>query len=310
VKLISRLSLLLVVLLIALIPSVVFAADGNDVSDFILQVNRPITIDAGQRADTVVVISDDARIDGTVTEALVVIDGDAWVSGVVNGDVVVARGTLHLLAGSQTGDISLWRGEVVREDGAVVTGSIDRIEGFSYWDAALFSIVFWIGMTMVLVVAGLIFAAVGGRQLERASGLLGQKPAGSIGWAAILFIGLPILAVSLLLTIVGIPLGLGVLIFLLPTLWFLGYLVAATAIGNWLARRFGWSQRPERPYLSAVLGVLTFGIIGLIPWIGGLIATVAATVGAGALGYAAWRGWREPAVAEEAQPRAVVSSAA
>lgn len=303
VQFVSRLSLLVVVLLVALIPSVALAADNETEGDFILQVNRPVVIEAGQSVDTIVVISDDATINGTVAESLVVIDGEAWISGTVEGDVTVISGTLHLLAGSQTDNISLWRTDLVREDGAVVTGSIDRTQGFDFWNTALFSILFWIGTTLVLLVAGLVFAAIGGRQLARAAATIGEQTAGSIGWAAILFIGLPLLAIPVMLTLVGIPLVIGVLLFLLPVLWFLGFLVAATAVGGWLVRRFGWTQRPEHPYLGAALGVLTLGIVGAIPWLGGVIAFFAGLVGAGALAYTAWRGWRGPAVATPARPQ-------
>lgn len=309
-KLVSRLSLYIVVLLIALVPASALGADETDEGDFILQVNRPVVVEAGQSVDSIVVISDAATIDGTVTESLFVIDGDAWVSGTVEGDVTVLSGTLHLLAGSQTDHVSLWRGDLVREDGAVVSGSIDRMQGLDFWNTALFTIVFWLGTTLVLLVAGLVFAAVGGRQLARTAATIGEHPGESIGWAAILFIGLPLLAIPVMLTIVGIPLGIGVLLFLLPVLWFLGYLVAATATGGWLVRRLGWTQQVEHPYLAVALGVVGFGIVGAIPWLGGVIAFFAGLVGAGALGYAAWRGWRGTAVRAPANPRPAAPSPA
>ncbi|HMM41979.1 MAG TPA: hypothetical protein PKA95_08775 [Thermomicrobiales bacterium] len=302
-KLVSRLSLLAAVLLVALIPASALAADGTDDGDFILQINRPVVIEAGESVDALVVVSDDATVAGTVTEGLFVIDGDAWISGAVEGDVTVVSGTLHLLSGSQTDHISLVRSELVREDGAVVTGSIDRTQGVDFWSTALFSIVFWLGMTLVLLVSGLVFAAIGGRQLARSAALLGQRTAGSIGWAAILFIGLPLLSVPVILTLVGIPLGVGILLFLLPALWFLGFIVAATAAGGWLVRRFGWSEQPEHPYLAVAVGVAVFGVIGAIPWLGGLFAFFAGIVGAGAMAYAAWRGWRGSAVPAEPRPQ-------
>ncbi len=309
-KRISRWSLLLVVMLVALAPSSALAADKANEGDFILQINRPVVVDAGQSVDAIVVISDDATIDGTVTEALVVIDGDAWISGTVEGDVTVFSGTLHLLAGSHTGNVSLVRSDLVREDGAVVTGSIDRMQGIDVWSTALFSIVFWIGTTLVLLVAGLVFAAIGGRQLARAAATIGERTAGSIGWAAILFVGLPILAIPVMLTIIGIPLGIWIMVFLLPVLWFLGFLVAATAVGGWLVRRFGWTEMPEHPYLAVLLGVLTFGIVGALPWLGGVISFFAGLVGAGALAYAAWRAWRGSRIGTSARSQPATPSIA
>lgn len=307
---VSRLLMFVVVLILALVPVSALAADETEEGVFILQVNRPVVIDAGQSVDAVVVISDDATIDGTVAESLVVVDGDAWVNGTVAGDVTVISGTLHLMAGSQVDNVSLWRGDLHRQDGAVVSGSIDRMQGFDFWNTALFSIVFWLGTTLVLLVAGLVFAAVGGRQLARTAATIGESPGESIGWAAILFIGLPLLTIPVMLTLVGIPLGIGVLLFLLPVLWFLGYLVAATAAGGWMVRRLGWSQQEGHPYLAVALGVVVFGVIGAIPWLGGILAFFAGLVGAGALGYTAWRAWRGPARPVQAVPQPTVPSPA
>ena len=41
-----------------------------------------------------------------------------------------------------------------------------------WWELAVFSVLVWLGMTIVLVVAGLLFAAIGGRQLSGAADLL------------------------------------------------------------------------------------------------------------------------------------------
>ena len=49
-----------------------------------------------------------------------------------------------------------------------------------------------------------------------------------------------------MLTLVGIPLGLGVLLLVLPALWFLGYIVAGARLGTLILHRDDAAQR--RPW--------------------------------------------------------------
>jgi hypothetical protein len=234
-----------------------------------------------------------------VTNAFVLVDGDATLSGTVDGDVVVVRGTLTLQPTAHvTGDVNVARGNVVTENGATVDGSIvHRSYDWSGWDFLLFSIYLWVSLTIVILIAGLVFAAVGGRQLMGSANLISDQTGGTILAALIVGIGIPILAVIAMLTILGIPLGIGLLLFLIPALWFFGYLVAGTKIGAVILRQH---DNPH-PYLAVVLGLILLQVIGLIPFIGGLISFIAGLLGTGALVLYAWNAWRGPGTAAPAR---------
>ena len=107
----------------------------------------------------------------------------------------------------------------------------------------------------------------------------------------VLWVGMPILAVLLILTVIGIPLGLGLLVFLLPTLWFLGYLVSGNRLGGALVGLAG-RESGEHPYLAAALGLLALQIVALIPVLGGLVLVLSGVWGAGALALLGWRAAR------------------
>src|SRR5215204_3598691 len=62
--------------------------------------------------------------------------------------------------------------------------------------------------------AGLLFAAVAGRQLTRAAALLTGRVGGTLLGALLVWVGIPILAVLAFITLVGIPLGFALLLFL------------------------------------------------------------------------------------------------
>ena len=67
-------------------------------------------------------------------------------------------------------------------------------------------------MTIAALLGGLVFAAVAGRQLSTATEVLTGELAYSILGAVAVWIGLPIVAVLAFITVVGIPLGLGLLV--------------------------------------------------------------------------------------------------
>jgi hypothetical protein len=102
-----------------------------------------------------------------------------------------------------------------------------------------------------------------------------------------IFILLPILAVLALVTLVGLPLGLGVLLALLP-LGAIAYVTTLWVVGRALVK-------PPRGRVVAFLaGWAIFSALALVPVLG-ILAWLAATVfGLGVLGLALWRA-RSPA---------------
>jgi cytoskeletal protein CcmA (bactofilin family) len=287
---------------LAMSPGTALAQTAEDDDSAVIRVNSDTVIGPGESVENLVVISANARIEGTVTGTLVVIDGDATIAGTVEEDLTVISGDIELLDGSTVKDVHSIRGEITRAPGATVTGDVDEND-FSGLSTALgvISILLWVGITIALLVAGIVFALVGGRQLTAATKVMTGEAAYAILGAVFVWIGLPVLAVIAFITVIGAPLGLGILLFLLPVLGFLGYLVAATRLGSWLT---GAMNRPatERPVLAVVLGVLILQVLLLIPVLGAVIALLASIWGAGALACVAYRGARGREVAPEPAP--------
>ena len=98
-------------------------------------------------------------------------------------------------------------------------------------------------------------------------------------------------AVLLIATVIGIPLGFGILFFLLPAPWFIGYLVAGAALGTAILRA-GRSEQAEHRYLPVLVGLGVFQIVALVPFIGGMVAFFAGLAGGGALLYRMWTAFR------------------
>ena len=109
-----------------------------------------------------------------------------------------------------------------------------------------------------------------------------QRIGPSIGWGIGLFVGLPLLAVIALVTIVGIPFGVGMLLGLAP-IWSLGYTASCFALGRALIRP------PTSRYLAFLAGWAIVSVASLIPFVSDLVGFVAIVYGLGILAVAARR---------------------
>lgn len=301
--------IILSLLLLALIPSSALAqqerqgGDHND--DVLIRINGQLNLMENQTAGTVIVISNDANIAGRVTEGLVVIDGNATVSGVVEGDVTVLSGEIDLLETARIdGDLNLYDSDLNRQPGSVIDGTTHERSAITWssWDSLALSAYLWAAMTIFSVVVALLFAAAGGRQLVTSAGFITERTGKTILATVVGGIMIPVLAVLAILTIFGIPVGLGLLLLLMPIMAVLGYVVAGTRIGIWLVERERDPETIGHPYLAAVLGVVVLHVVGLVPFLGGLIQFIAAVVGAGALTLLAWSAWRGRGAAESPPP--------
>ena len=293
-----RLPLVLCVAFAALLPMTASADSGNQ-GGFALRLHGTYTLPPNESVGSVVVIRGDANIAGTVTGRLTVINGNADIAGDVNGAVTVIKGTVTLEGGSHVDHVTIIRGTVNRQSGAIVDHGINR-RGSGFFRGAFFWLL-WLGLTLTAVVAGLVFAAIGGRQLSRAATALTGELAYSILGAVATWIALPVLGVFALITVIGIPAGLALLLAVLPLLWLLGYVAAGTRLGSALLSLGGTARPVDHPYAATALGVILLQIVLLVPIAGWAIAFLAGVWGSGALALAGWRAWRCPnEIAKEA----------
>jgi hypothetical protein len=277
------------VVIALLLPASASADDGKeDTNGVMLRVTGDVTVAKGETIGAIVVIDGNATIDGTVTDSLTVIKGTAIVTGTVHSDLTVISGTLDLRTGAQVQDVNLIDSELIRADGVVVTGAIEQRDGFEIPSGVLaaLSIYFWVAMTLTVVVAGLAFAAIGSRQLNEAAHVMTGEPSNSFIGSVFLWVVVPIVAVLAMLTLVGLPLGLGLLLMVLPAMWFFGYIVAGARIGTLILQR---DDASRRPLAATALGLILLQLSLIIPVVGGLIVMLAGAWGAGALTYMAYR---------------------
>ncbi len=257
------------VIVLALAPAVAVANDSlPHTGRVLISTSGDITVATGDQADAVIVVNGTATISGEVG-FLLVVDGRVVTKGATLENIVVVRSTAELDGTTRVlNDVRTFDSNVTQAPGSRVDGSVGGIEGdlvgFA-WFLAAAALVLWIGIAVFTLVAALVLAALAARQVRAAGALISHEPGKTalIGFLSLFVI--PILAVLAMITLVGIPVGIALLVFVWPTLAFIGYLVAAIWIGEWLLGRSNPGVVRERPYLAAVLGVIVAGILGFIP---------------------------------------------
>ena len=255
----------------------------------------------------------------TVTGNITVFGGDATINGVVEGNATVFGGNLRVngriggnaanFGGTTTlgekavieGNFAHFGGSVNRAPGAVIRGS--ETTGPSVFNPFANFLSRLLGLIVSLVLAAIVVAILP-EQTRILANTVEQQPLPSLGYGFLATVLIPVVFVLLaLLVIVGwilIPF----VALAIPIIYFYGYV----GVSRWLGRRVIEATRivQDSPIAQVLIGVLIFGIIGLIPILGGLVVLVAAIIGLGAVlisKFGTGRPWRRerPAPPPEAE---------
>jgi hypothetical protein len=277
------------------------AADGDELSnnDQIV-MNGKLVVAQGETVDSAVLFHGTATIDGTVTRSVVVFDGPTEISGHVQQDVVVFNGPVTVRSGAQIdGDLVTSETPNV-EPGATIGGQQKSVS--TSFDAAgavgvASRFVWWLGYsvsTLVLGLLALLFAPGLDIAIFRA---VRERMGASIGFGALVFFLLPVVAVLLIVIVVALPLGVFLLLGL-ALLYTLGYVAGAHAIGRMLMKP------PGSRYVAFLVGLGILRVLALIPFVGGLAWILATILGLGVL-WIATRRAGEPIEAQALPPAPV-----
>jgi Polymer-forming cytoskeletal len=246
-------------------------------------LSGPANVPQGQQVGDLVVFHGSSNVAGTIDGSLTAFDAPVTISGRVNGNVTVFNGRVELQRGANvTGDVVSQSAPVVAS-GATIGGTTSRLQTRTNWDGfGLASrLASWLAVSVSTLVVGLVLLWLVGRGAARILEAGRTRIGPAIGLGLLLFFGLPIVAVIALVTIVGIPLGIGLLAGLL-LIYALGYSASAWILGRSILRG------PTSWFLAFLAGWAILRILALVPILGGLIWFAAVVVGLGALILAIW----------------------
>jgi len=254
-------------------------------------VRGPVDLKAGEVARSIVVGHGPVTIrrGATVTDDLVVADGPLEIAGTVRGRVVTLGDRAVVTRTAVIGDGIRWASDKpVVAPGAQVSGGIEKLDWKGNSNPLIPAAAWWLAMSISTLVLGLLLLWLAPRAAEATAALMrdgGWGPALGVGF--VVLIGLPLLALLALVTVVGIPFAIGLLLALVP-LAAVGYVTGAWVLGR---RMVG--PPPDRRFLAFLAGWAVLRVAGLVPVLGALVFFVTALFGVGALSWALLRARRE-----------------
>jgi cytoskeletal protein CcmA (bactofilin family) len=265
-----------------------------------------LDVPEGQTIDSAVIFDGPATVEGTVTESLVVFNGDVTISGTVQKDVVVFNGSVILRSGATVAGDVVSQSDAQVEQGATLGGQqqtiASDIDAGTVGFASRFA--WWIAYSVSTLILGLVLLllapALDGALTRSGRGKLGA----SIGFGALVFFAVPIISGLLLVTVVGIPLGLFFLL-ALALIYTAGYVAGVHVLGRYVMR-----DQSSR-YVPFLVGWVIARGLGLVPILGGLVWFALTIVGLGAAVLAARAARRDvsaPIADETALPPMPASS--
>jgi hypothetical protein len=242
-----------------------------------------VLVDRGQTTKDVVVADGDVTVRGTVDGDVVAANGDVAIRGHVTGDVVTFAGTATLGRRAHVdGDVAYGDKRPVVAPGAQVGGKVKKFKPADIGGGAIaLSIGVWVAVTVSALVLGLILLAL----FPKAADAVARTAKATTGRAALVglltFILIPIVGVIALITVVGIPLGVGLLFAMLP-IYGLAYTTSAFIVGRLVSKQGG-------RIVAFIIGLVILRVLALVPFLGGLVWFLATILGLGALFVSARR---------------------
>ena len=256
-----------------LVPAATASADATANGDDRIVLVGSVLVDRDQVAGDIFVVDGDVTVRGTVTGDIVVVDGDVTIRGTVEGDVLTVAGLATLgRAGRVEGDIVYADDEPVLTPGAQVAGEIQK---FDVNDAGILGAIgAFIAITLSMFLLGLVLLLLAPKAADAVARTARAKPGISAGVGLLAFFLIPIIAIAAFFTVVGIPLGIILLLLLLP-LYAISYVTAAFALGQRILK--------DSRILAFLVGLVILGLLSLIPIVGGLVVFLAMVFGLGLL---------------------------
>ena len=264
----------LLLLLLLLLPAGAQAAAGPQ-DRYV--VSGDVLVAKGETVGDLVVLDGNIVVRGTVHGDIVAVGGDVTLRGTVTGDVVTIakRATLGRRA-RVGGDVKWVQDRPVLAPGAVVSGKVTRYGAGSFGTPGIeVAIGFWLAVTISFMLGGLLLVLLAPGLVDGVAGAARAGRGRAIIAGILLLILLPIIAVVLLISVVGTPLGIGLLLAVGP-IYAIAYIASAMVLG----RRVVKSGGRVAAFLAG-LGILR--LIALIPFVGGLVSLLATIFGLGTL---------------------------
>ncbi len=259
--------------------------DATIDGDLIAGANRVQILQSTVIRGGVAAAASSLEIDGTVEEDLRAAAGELVLRGTVRGDANVIADRLDLAPDARIeGDLDYrTRIPLSPEAAARVAGAVryeEPIDEHEDDGGAAWGFLFWTWQAGAALLAGLLAVALARPLVQQlASAIAGETTLGALlGFGAFLIV--PVGAAVVMMTLVGLPIGIIAMLLFTVALYVAKLPIAAWAGDQLLAR----AGRPDAsPYAAMAVGILALYLLFEIPWLGGLFWLAATWLGLGAM---------------------------
>jgi cytoskeletal protein CcmA (bactofilin family) len=236
-------------------------------------------VSAGGRVRLAAPVGTDARIAA----------GSVIVSGPIKGSLNAMTGDLRLTSrASVAGGVTYWSQDQASVDpGASIAGGVHRkaLPEFSRPRketllGALAGVVIVAKLVSAAstLILGLFLIYLFPGYTQSAVATLSARPGASFGIGLLALIVTPIAAIMLLVTVLGLPIGLMAI-----ALYLVAIFLVRVFVILWLGRvLLAWRGNEVRNTWALVLGLIVYSMLTLIPFVGGFVALCAILFGLGA----------------------------
>jgi cytoskeletal protein CcmA (bactofilin family) len=286
--------------IVALLALLLGAGSASAATDHVV-ITGGVVVPPGETAGDVIVLDGTVRIAGHVTGDVVSVAGPVRVSGRVDGDLIAVSDRAFLGSAARVGgDLRYGDESPVLARGARVDGKVsnedwdDSLNGWG-WVSVL---AWWVAVSVSTLIVGVLLVWLAPGALYAAERAVQERLGATVGWGVLIAIGVPVLAIVALVTLVGIPFGIALLLAAIPVL------LVAYATAAWIVGRRVLRNRSASLWAALFAGWGILRLLALIPIAGELVGLAATVVGLGALAVALWRARRASALIEETRPPA------
>jgi hypothetical protein len=258
-------------------------------------VNAPVEGNvrlAGGRVEVAGTVSGDASLAGgsiTVTGAVKrnvhAAGGHIVIDAPVGGNVSVAGGKLELGPNARIeGKLKFYGGEMQRDPAAQVVGAVEHVRGGNHYREYTMGERFlrgWVWTMGLVLLAAIIAGALPGPSARMAQELR-ERPWMTLLLGLIALTSIPIAAVLIMVTIIGIPIGiLGLLGY--AVLLLMGYVWLSVVLGGLLLERVKPETAARAAWRvgAAVVTMLAIALLVRVPFAGGIVKLAVLACGVG-----------------------------
>jgi hypothetical protein len=285
--------------IVAVLALLLGAGSASAATDHVV-ITGGVVVPAGKTAGDVVVLDGTVTIAGHATGDVVSVAGPVRVTGRLDGDLIAVSDRAFLGPTARVGgDLRYGDESPVLARGASVGGTIsneDWADAANGWGWVSW-LAWWLAVSVSTLIVGVLLVWLAPAALYAAERAVRERLGATVGWGVAIAIGVPVLAILALVTLVGIPFGVALLLAAIPVL------LVAYATAAWIMGRRVLRNRSASPWAALFAGWGMLRVLALIPVAGALVGFAATVVGLGALAVALWRARRTaPPVAEPEAP--------